>query len=159
MTRYMIKTNAAGWPKVRNGTTGYSRPVIVDDEMFMSGVAAAKARGCQQSKISSAASNPRRSDVRFATLDELTSHLSPDDYVLARAIPRRGSDNDKTPPPAAAAPEPAPATEAFVGAMWPDGSVTVRLATGGDWQMSRRDVGELPVEIAEDCLWPAPIDD
>lgn len=36
----------------------------------------------------------------------------------------------------------------FVCATWPDGAVTVRLAAGGDWSMTRPSAADLPPEIA-----------
>ena len=42
----------------------------------------------------------------------------------------------------------------FTGVKWPDGRVTVRLLTGGDWSMTTY-AEELPDEIASSCTWLA----
>lgn len=160
-TRYAIKTNDGGWPLVRNGTNADARPVIVDDKhLFMTGTAAAEYCGCCQSTLSRAlSSNGKRRanghDARYATLEELTARLKPGTYVLAQAIPRRGSARDKTPaPPPSADPDQVSETPVFVGVEWPDGSVTVRLfAGGGEWQLTRAAAGDVPPEIAGDCAW------
>ncbi len=41
----------------------------------------------------------------------------------------------------------------FVGVEWPDQTVTLRLSTGGTWNMTRPSRAEVPDEIRNCCSW------
>jgi len=45
------------------------------------------------------------------------------------------------------------ADKPFVGVKWPDGAVTVRLATGGAWSLSRTTQDAVPPEVDVACSW------
>jgi hypothetical protein len=88
--------------------------------------------------------------VRVATIDEATRRFAPR-VEPVKAAPEEivGVPSVFEDPETVTEVAPAP----FIGIIWPDGQVTVRLAAGGNWSLTRESVDSLPPEIKVDCAW------
>lgn len=140
MSHYEMKIDDDNMPRVRNGGRMFQIPVFCDGVVYPSYAALGGKFGVSAGAVCKAVHNRHRvrgQEVRRATVDEVREHLSVDDR------PRETAPRGLVP----ALP--------FVGVVWPDGRVVVRLAMGGDWILARDRVEDLPTEVVDACRWLA----
>lgn len=146
--------------KDRRGRWG--KPVVDSKDGFFDSVSSAAAGAkVHAATMARAIEDGREVDgvlYAFATANEVARHCRLANYVETQKdkgvlLEKKPEKPEAPPKPAPTAP-PAPAESkaTFYGVVWPDGTATIRLATG-DFMFSRKRVDDFPAEMRNATHW------
>lgn len=146
----------------KNKAGRWGRPVVDNDGTFYKSIRALSealkldAYSAQKIVEKKIAHNGKR--YSYASVEQVRAYVASADVVetAKKFKPVKPLKPVNIKPAAAAKSEKKAAptlTLPFIGVQWPDGSVVVRLASGGQWQMVRDSRDALPVEILTNTRW------
>lgn len=148
--------------KIANRGGRWARPLMDDNgNFYRSACVAAEALNVSSPTIRNAVSfglTLKDRTFRYATLEEaeanqgggrlLTKQLTFMNELTEATTSTTSNTNNTTTATTTTGTE-----TPFAGVQWPDGTVTIRLSSGGDWSMTRASIALIPEEIRGECAW------